>query len=307
MFLAPSRLEPTPTPQPEAAASAGTALDRLLADDGRAVDDLLDLAGVLVECLPGACLVMSPGGEIVALNRGAASLLDAQPPQPLRSRLETHLAADELPAVAGALAEGRPWRGGMLVRGGASAGLQVDARIEPVRSRDGRVLGAIARLQSLVPAQAADQVDAQTGLPNRAAIEARLAQMLAALDDGPRGFALFRIRLSGLASVRGLHGHEAVGTVLSTVAGRLKAATRASDLVGRFAEDELIVAAPIAAPDDAVVVAAKIERATGAAIRLDRSVVSIRACIGAALAPRDARVLPQLLSRASIVTKLSGV
>ena len=107
--------------------------------------------------------------------------------------------------------------------------------------------------------------------------------------------------------MRGIHGRQAVDTVLSTVAGRLKSATRGTDLVGRFGDDEFVVAASIASPQDASIVTARIEHAMDAAIRLEHTTVSVRAGIGTALFPQDGRTVARLLARAAIVNKLFGV
>ena len=293
-------------------AVAAAAAAMLVTDDMRTINGLLDLTSALVELLPSACLLLSPLGEIVNLNRGAACLIDGTPSKPRRHRIDAHLDFGDV-ALATALtaASQQGWSGLVRVRDGANAGVRLAARIDPLHGRDRRQIGLIARLE---PAPASrrpdpDRVDPLTGLPCRQAIERRLAESLAAADAGGQDavFALFRIRMSGLAVVRGIHGRQAVDTVLTTVAGRLKAATRGSDLVGRFADDEFVVVAAVANVQDAAIVTARIERAMDAPIKLEDTTVSVRAGIGSAVFPQDATAPAKLLARAAIVNKLFGV
>jgi diguanylate cyclase (GGDEF)-like protein len=276
------------------------------------VDGLLDLTAALVELLPSACLLLSPVGEIVSVNRGAACLIDMATAKPRRDRIDTHLDfGDVVLRTALTAASQQGWSGPVRVRDGANAGVRLTARIDALHGRDRRQIGLIARLE---PAPASrqpdpDRVDSLTGLPCRQAIERRLAESLAAADAAGQdaALALFRIRMSGLAVVRGIHGRPAVEAVLTTVAGRLKAATRGSDLVGRFADDEFVVAAAVANAQDAAIVTARIERAMDAPIDFEDAAISVRAGIGTAVFPQDGTSPAKLLARAAIVNKLFGV
>jgi diguanylate cyclase (GGDEF)-like protein len=96
--------------------------------------------------------------------------------------------------------------------------------------------------------------DTLTGLPNRALVLDRAAQMLARVgrQPGARAAALF-IDVDGFKHVNDQLGHAAGDTVLRTVGKRLNAAVRGEDTVGRLGGDEFVVLAecpPGSSPPD---------------------------------------------------------
>lgn len=211
------------------------------------------------------------------------------------------------------------------IRHGAHAGQEVAAIIEPLTGTEGRPLAALlqfdlAAVASAAPrtvpvlrsagsgraADAASDLDPLTGLPRRVQAERQLALAIdrARVDGG--ALVLFRARLSGLPSIRGLHGRDAADEVVRTIAQRLATVLRGGDLVARMDVDEFVVAAMLGQESDAVAVAAKVERALGAPIRVAHGIASVRPCVGAALWPRDGQTHGALLSRAALVGKLSG-
>jgi diguanylate cyclase (GGDEF)-like protein len=106
--------------------------------------------------------------------------------------------------------------------------------------------------------------------------------------------------------VRGLHGREGADDVVRTLSQRLHAVLRGGDLLARVDADEFVVVAAVRAEEDAVPVAAKVERALGTPIRIEHGVASVRPCLGAAIWPRDGDTHDALLARAALVGKLSG-
>ncbi|MDP9817462.1 GGDEF domain-containing protein [Spirilliplanes yamanashiensis] len=84
--------------------------------------------------------------------------------------------------------------------------------------------------------------DALTGLPNRAACLDRLTADLAVPGPGqPAGLAVLFCDLDGFKPVNDRLGHAAGDTLLTAVAGRLRACTRSVDLVARFGGDEFVI------------------------------------------------------------------
>lgn len=81
--------------------------------------------------------------------------------------------------------------------------------------------------------------DALTGLPNRALVLDRLGALLSR-RDGPPVTVLF-VDLDGFKDVNDTLGHGAGDRLLVTVGQRLRAAVRATDLVGRLGGDEFVV------------------------------------------------------------------
>ncbi|OIQ90992.1 putative diguanylate cyclase YeaP [mine drainage metagenome] len=131
--------------------------------------------------------------------------------------------------------------------------------------------------------------DALTQLPNRRLLADRTAQVRAALArDGGHGGLLF-VDLDDFKRINDRHGHDAGDALLVEVAKRLKGAVRAHDTVARIGGDEFVVmlaqlpaerAAAGAALDD---VAAKLEQAIAAPVRLGRRVLRCRASLGGTL------------------------
>jgi diguanylate cyclase (GGDEF)-like protein len=104
--------------------------------------------------------------------------------------------------------------------------------------------------------------DPLTGLANRRGLERVLA---AGIGDGPRADgraplkALFLLDLDGFKQINDQLGHEAGDAVLTTLAQRLKGATRAGDLVARIGGDEFVVLATgLNTPADAAAVGCKL-------------------------------------------------
>jgi diguanylate cyclase (GGDEF)-like protein len=83
--------------------------------------------------------------------------------------------------------------------------------------------------------------DALTGLPNRALLAEALARAVARRDRSITTPGVLFIDLDGFKQVNDVHGHAAGDTVLRTVADRLLACVRATDLVARLGGDEFVV------------------------------------------------------------------
>lgn len=84
--------------------------------------------------------------------------------------------------------------------------------------------------------------DELTKLPNRQQLTRLLADSMALEPDGQSLVAVHYIDLDWFKDVNEKHGHEAGNEVLRAVAARLSSAVKKSDLVGRLAADEFVVA-----------------------------------------------------------------
>ncbi len=140
--------------------------------------------------------------------------------------------------------------------------------------------------------------DPLTGLPNRSTVEEQLDRDLArAIRTGDTVAALY-IDLDRFKLVNDSLGHAAGDHVLVEVAERIRAVTRAGDLLARLGGDEfMLVCAGIEAAE-AEAVAEKVLAVLDATIALDGAEFHIGASIGIALGPRDGSAAAELIKHA---------
>ncbi len=91
--------------------------------------------------------------------------------------------------------------------------------------------------------------DPLTGLPNRAALELRARDELAARGGTLDGLTLLFVDLDGFKAINDTWGHAAGDEILKMFAARLQGAVRDSDLVARLGGDEFVVLFPDVADD----------------------------------------------------------
>ena len=110
--------------------------------------------------------------------------------------------------------------------------------------------------------QALAHTDPLTGLANRRGLERALAAgvgSVARADARTPAMALFMLDLDGFKQINDQQGHEAGDVVLTTLARRLKDATRAGDVLARLGGDEFVVLATgLSSPADAAAVGRKL-------------------------------------------------
>jgi diguanylate cyclase (GGDEF)-like protein len=132
------------------------------------------------------------------------------------------------------------------------------------------------REQERAQAQLAFQArhDPLTGLANRSVLTAEL--------ERPGPIAVLYLDLDGFKQVNDTHGHAAGDLVLSTVAKRLSAAVRATDLVVRLGGDEFVLLCPGLPEAEAIRLAERVLSDVASPIAFRGEPLDIGASIGIA-------------------------
>jgi diguanylate cyclase (GGDEF)-like protein/PAS domain S-box-containing protein len=112
-------------------------------------------------------------------------------------------------------------------------------------------VGALVDITSTVRLRELAAHDPLTGLHNRASLEEHLSLALA---DHPNDTVVVFVDIDNFKAVNDTYGHEAGDRVLIGIAGRLRDAVRADDIVGRFGGDEFLLVLQDADVDDQVVI-----------------------------------------------------
>jgi diguanylate cyclase (GGDEF)-like protein len=165
-----------------------------------------------------------------ALHAHAARLLP-------RSDVMLQPAPPEPHEVGEVVEDGALW---LVARSGvAQVGVPAEQRVLRGLSVAARRALDNAHMHRQVEEQA--RTDALTGLPNRAALMRHLERELARARRHGSRLGLAFLDLDGFKGVNDAHGHEEGDAVLVELAGRLREAVRAEDLVARLAGDEFCV------------------------------------------------------------------
>ena len=138
-----------------------------------------------------------------------------------------------------------------------------------------------------------------TGLLNRVAFRSELGRVAAHADRSGRPLALVWMDIDHFKEINDQHGHAAGDTVLRAVAERLKAGTRADDVIGRLGGDEFgLVITEFDSTAEVEVVLARLLEDIAEPINVGESVVSVHASFGVAFFPSDAHDIESLMRSA---------
>jgi diguanylate cyclase (GGDEF)-like protein len=141
------------------------------------------------------------------------------------------------------------------------------------------------------------QTDVLTGLVNRRSFEAHLQQRIAAHSriEPPPPFILCYLDLDDFKAINDRHGHAVGDEVLQTVAERLHAAVRDSDIVGRHGGDEFMVLLDAThGAADARLMAERTLESIRRPIHTQSGTFRVGASLGFAVYPRDGTTIDAL-------------
>ncbi len=127
------------------------------------------------------------------------------------------------------------------------------------------------------------QVDALTGLTNRAGFTIKLTEAMAACKEHRNLMAVMYMDIDHFKPVNDTYGHNIGDALLKAFSGRLTHALRASDTVARLGGDEFtIIMEKLSKTEDASSIASKIVAVMRTPFHLDGLTVSVSTSIGLA-------------------------
>jgi diguanylate cyclase (GGDEF)-like protein/PAS domain S-box-containing protein len=131
----------------------------------------------------------------------------------------------------------------------------------PVRDSEANNLGIIATCEDISHRKVAEEkihqlayYDIVTGLPNRGMFLERLHQTLAQAQRDRDKVNLIFLDLDNFKDVNDIQGHDIGDKLLRSVAERLSACMRDSDVLARLGGDEFVVVCPSVAPQESVAI-----------------------------------------------------
>jgi diguanylate cyclase (GGDEF)-like protein/PAS domain S-box-containing protein len=148
--------------------------------------------------------------------------------------------------------------------------------------------------------------DALTDLPNRTLFHDRVEQALRTARRTGGGVCVMLIDLDRFKEVNDTLGHASGDVLLQEVARRLRAPVRECDTVARLGGDEFgVLAAGIATPADAIVLAEKLREALTEPIAVAGLALEVESSIGIALAPDHGLDVETLIRHADVAMYVS--
>ena len=260
----------------------------------------------LTETLPVGVLQLDRDGRVVYQNSRVARATGAEVGDTLP--LDT-VDVDDQPAVRAAVESVLCGEDNIDIEYGyldARAGhRRIHALLRTLTGEDDAVNGAIVCFNDITDASRLREelrhratYDALTGCLNRASALAALQEELA--NPGSRGTAVMFIDLNGFKTVNDEYGHAVGDELLRLVADRLRAAVRASDVIGRFGGDEFVVVCTnVSGIDRAARIAeAVVATLNAATLEVGATEMHLQASIGVAWAAPGSAPAESLIARA---------
>lgn len=203
---------------------------------------------------------------------------------------------------------GEVWRGEVVNRRKDGSLYDEELTIAPVKDENGAILHFVGIKHDITERKKTEerilhlaQYDVLTDLPNRALLNDRLQQAIAAARRDETGLALMLIDLDKFKPINDTLGHDVGDLLLKEVARRIRGCVRESDTVARIGGDEFVVLLrTIAHVPDAKAVAEKIRNALNQSFELAGQSLSISSSTGIALYPEHGSSETELSKNADI-------
>jgi diguanylate cyclase (GGDEF)-like protein/PAS domain S-box-containing protein len=236
--------------------------------------------------------------RVVYWNRAAEQISGWSAADAAGHQLDELLAPDrETTGTAGAAVRSQgEWSGELQIVDAAGASRVMESRWTLLRDEDGRPTGVLAVSTDVTERRATEAElikrleagatrDPLTGLPNRALLDHRLDEAVAASERTRSPLAVLFIDLDAFKAINDGLGHLLGDLVLREVAARLDTALRDRDTVARFGGDEFVVLLPDTDVSGADRLARRLLAAVGEPMELDGHHLDVSASIGVAVSP----------------------
>ncbi|GAA4756860.1 EAL domain-containing protein [Modestobacter marinus] len=252
--------------------------------------------------------LLTPTGELSFVSDSVATVLGWTREELLGRHAAELLSADDADLFTDSGApiapDGQPLSQVFLVQARHRDGGWRHLEISSSDRRDDPVIGGLLvsardvtdrlELQQRLAFQATH--DALTGLPNRAALLARGAELL----TGPARLAVLLMDLDRFKEVNDTLGHSYGDRLLAQVGPRLRPLVRDVDLVARLGGDEFAVLLPDVTAAEACAAAARLQAALGTPFLVDGLSLDVDVSIGVAVSGAESLEIGTLLRQADI-------
>jgi diguanylate cyclase (GGDEF)-like protein/PAS domain S-box-containing protein len=180
--------------------------------------------------------------------------------------------------------------------------------ISPLKNEKGDVTHFVAITEDISERKQTEQTirhlafhDVLTGLPNRRLFRDRLNQAIANGQRNATRFALMLLDLDHFKTINDTLGHDAGDALLQVVAERLSGRLRSVDTLARMGGDEFaLLAVDISTPEDVARLAASLQTALSAPIKIHDRELYLSTSVGITLHPGDGNDVDSLIKNADI-------
>ena len=166
-----------------------------------------------------------------------------------------------------------------------------DAEMALLRTMTNQAAAALENASLLRQLRDAAEIDLVTGVYSHRHLQDRIRQETARATRTKSPLSVLMVDLDDFKAVNDEHGHQAGDRVLRAIAGALRTAVRASDVVARYGGDEFVVLMPDTNLEEAQRVAGRASSAVEELVHpmVDGSKVHVSFSAGLAVHPRDGR------------------